>query len=238
MMQLWEKDMVRFMRDASEYSTYHQELAKRLSPYLNKEMHICDAGCGLGYLSLALAPYVGSVTGVERHSDASAVMAENARRLGITNVIPSCGPIETTAPETPYDAMVFCFFGSIEEILAISKAQCRGRVFIITRNYATHRFSVGEHKTGSYGRRSSREMLEKLGIPFEETTMSLEFGQPFRSFEDARRFYETYSKDADKAVITNEFLMDKLVAGEGDFPYYMPHRREVAILTFESKDIP
>ena len=238
MMQLWEKDMVRFMRDASEYSTYHQELAKRLSPYLNKEMHICDAGCGLGYLSLALAPYVGSVTGVERHSDASAVMAENARRLGISNVLPRCGPIETTAPETPYDAMVFCFFGSIEEILAISRAQCRGQVFIITRNYTTHRFSVGEHKTGSYGRRTSREMLEKLGIPFEETTMSLEFGQPFRSFEDARRFYETYSKDADKAVITDEFLMDKLVAGEGDFPYYMPHRREVAILTFESNDIP
>ena len=81
MMQLWEKDMVRFMRDASEYSTYHQELAKRLSPYLNKEMHICDAGCGLGYLSLALAPYVGSVTGVERHSDASAVMAEKSGSL-------------------------------------------------------------------------------------------------------------------------------------------------------------
>ena len=229
MMQLWEKDMVRFMRDASEYSTYNQELAKRLSPYINKEMHICDAGCGLGYLSLALAPYVGTVTGVERHPDASAVLAENAQRLGLDNVIPRCGPIETTLPETPYDAMVFCFFGGIEEILRISKAQCRGRVFIIT---------VGEHKTGSYGRRTSHDMLEKLAIPFEETVLSLEFGQPFRTFADARRFYETYSKDADKTVITDEFLMDKLVAGEGEFSYYMPHRRELAILTFESKDIP
>ena len=238
MMQLWEKDMVRFMRDASEYSTYNQELVKRISPYLNKNMHVCDAGCGLGYLSLALAPHVASVTGVERHPDASAVLAENSRRLGLDNVIPRCGPIETTLPETPYDAMVFCFFGGIDEILTISRAQCRGRVIIITRNYTNHRFSVGEHKTGSYGRRTSREALEKLGIPFEETTLSLEFGQPFRSFEDARRFYETYSKDADKAVITDEFLMDKLVAGEGDFPYYMPHRRELAILTFESKDIP
>ena len=238
MMQLWEKDMVRFMRDASEYSTYNQELVKRISPYLNKNMHVCDAGCGLGYLSLALAPHVASVTGVERHPDASAVLAENSRRLGLDNVIPRCGPIETTLPETPYDAMVFCFFGGIDEILTISRAQCRGRVIIITRNYTNHRFSVGEHKTGSYGRRTSHEALEKLGIPFEETTLSLEFGQPFRSFEDARRFYETYSKDADKAVITDEFLMDKLVAGEGDFPYYMPHRRELAILTFESKDIP
>ena len=238
MMQSWEKDMVRFMRDASEYSTYHQELVKLLSPYLNKEMHICDAGCGLGYLSLALAPHVASVTGVERHPDASAVLAENSCRLGLNNVIARCGPIETTLPETPYDAMVFCFFGGIEEILAISKQQCRGRVIIITRNYTNHRFSVGEHKTGSYGRRTSREALEKLGIPFEETTLSLEFGQPFRSFEDARRFFETYSMDDDKTLITDEFLMDRLVAGEGDFPYYMPYRREAAILTFESKDIP
>ena len=238
MIQLWEKDMVRFMRDASEYSTYNQELVKRLSPYLNRNMHICDAGCGLGYLSLELAPHVASVTGVERHPDASAVLAENSRRLGFDNVIARCGPIETTPPETPYDAMVFCFFGGIDEILTVSKQQCRGKVMIITRNYTNHRFSVGEHKTGSYGRRTSRETLEKLGIPFEESTLSLEFGQPFRSFEDARRFYETYSKDNDKAVITDEFLKEKLVAGEGDFPYYMPHRREVAILIFDSKDIP
>ena len=238
MMQRWEKDMVRFMRDASAYGTYHQELANRLSPYLNKKMHICDAGCGLGDLSVALAPYVASVTGVECHPDASAVLAENSRRLGLENVIPRCGPIETTQPETPYDAMVFCFFGGIDEILTISKEQCRGKVFIITRNYTNHRFSVGEHKTGDYGLHSSREVLEKLGISFEETRLSLEFGQPFRSFEDARRFYETYSMDANKALITDKFLMDRLVRGEGDFPYYMPHRREVAILIFESKDIP
>ena len=238
MMQLWEKDMVRFMRDASEYGTYNQEIVKRISPYLNKEMHICDAGCGLGYLSLELAPHVASVTGVERHPDASAVLAENSRRLGLDNVIPRCGPIETTGPDTPYDAMVFCFFGGIGEILAIAKEQCRGRVFIVTRNYTTHRFSVGAHKTGSYGRLTSHETLEKLGIPFEETTLSLEFGQPFRSFGDARRFFETYSVDADKNVITDEFLLEKLVPGEGDFPYYMPHRRELAILSFDANDIP
>ena len=239
MMQLWEKDMVRFMRDASEYGTYNQEIVKRLLPYLNKEMHICDAGCGLGYLSLALAPHVAAVTGVERHPDASAVLAENSRRLGLENVTARCGPIEATVPERPYDAMVFCFFGGIDEILAISKAQCRGRVFIVTRNYTTHRFSVGEHRTGSYGRRTSHDTLEKLGVPFEETTLSLEFGQPFRTFEDARRFYETYSVDADKTVITDAFLREKLVRLEdGDFEWYMPHRRELAILTFEAKDIP
>ena len=238
MLELWGADMIRFMRDASEYGSYNQELARRLSPYINKEMHICDAGCGLGYLSLAMAPHAGKVTGVERHPAAAAVLAENSQRLGLANVVSRCGPIAEVIPEEPYDAMVFCFFGGIDEILEISKQQCRGRVFVITRNYVSHRFSVGDHRTGSYGRVSTKETLEKLCIPFEERTMSLEFGQPFRSFEDARRFYETYSKDADKAVITDAFLMEKLVAGEGDFPYYMPHRRELAILTFESNDIP
>ena len=239
MMQLWEKDMVRFMKDASEYGSYNQELAKRIAPYINKETHVCDAGCGLGYLSLALAPYAGKVTGVERHPDAAGVLAENSRRLGLDNVVSRCGAIQEVRPETPYDAMVFCFFGGIDEILEVSKEQCRGRVFIITRNYTTHRFSVGEHSTGTYGRRTSHDRLEKLGIPFEETTLNLEFGQPFRCFEDARRFYETYSKDADKAVITDEFLREKLVVPEdGQYPYYMPHRRELAILTFEAKDIP
>ena len=238
MLELWGADMIRFMRDASEHGSYHQALARRLSPYINKEMNVCDAGCGLGYLSLALVPYAGMVTGVERHPAAAAVLAENIQRLGLDNVVSRCGPIGEVIPKEPYDAMVFCFFGGIEEILEVSKVQCRGRVFVITRNYTSHRFSVGDHKTGSYGRASTKETLEKLGIPYEESTMSLEFGQPFRSFEDARRFFETYSKDADKTVITDEFLMEKLVAGEGDFPYYMPHRREVAILTFESKDIP
>lgn len=238
-MQLWEKDMVRFMRDASEYGTYNRALAELLAPQLDKNTHICDAGCGLGYLSLALAPYAGHVTGVERHPDAAAVLVENCRRLGITNVTSRCGPIEDLCPAEPYDAMVFCFFGGIDEILRVAKRQCRGRVFIITRNYTTHRFSVGSHSTGSYGYRSSHDTLTAQGIPFTETTMELEFGQPFRSFEDARRFYETYSVDHDKAVITDDFLREKLVTNvSAEFPYYMPHRRRLAVLTFETKDIP
>ena len=239
MMQLWRKEMVRFMRDASEYGDYNQVLAKMLASKLDEHTHICDAGCGLGYLSLALAPYVGRVTGVERNPDAAAVLVENCEKLGLTNVVSRCGPIEDLCPEEPYDAMVFCFFGGIDEILTLAKQQCRGKVFIITRNYTTHRFSVGSHKTGTYGYRTSHDTLTALGIPFTESTMELEFGQPFRSFEDARHFYETYSKDADKAVITDEFLRDKLVENrEGKFPYYMPHRRSLALLTFETKDIP
>ena len=238
-MHLWYKDMVRFMRDASEYGTYNQELAKMLAPALTKDMHICDAGCGLGYLSLALAPYAGYITSVEKNPDALAVLKENCRDLGIINVTPRCGTVQEAMPQKKYDAMVFCFFGGIHEILETAKRQCSGTVFIITRAYTTHRFSVGSHPTGSYGYLSSREVLTDLGMPFEESVYDLEFGQPFRSMEDARRFFEVYSQDEDKSDITDEFLRGKVVeTGREDFPLHMPHWRKLAILKFETSDIP
>ena len=237
-MQLWYEDMVRFMRDASEYGTYNQELADMLAPYLTKEMHICDAGCGLGYLSLALAPYAGRVTAVEKNPDALAVLEENCRNLGIANIEPRCGVIQEVLPERKYDAMVFCFFGRIQEILEIAGRQCSGTVFIITRTYTTHRFSVGSHPNGSRGYWGTREALTGLGVPFEERIFDLEFGQPFRSLEDARRFFEIYSLDEDKSAIDDEFLRSKVVdTGRADFPLYMPHLRNLAILKFDATDI-
>lgn len=239
MMQLWYEDMIRFMRDASEYGTYNQELAKLLAPELTRDMYICDAGCGLGYLSLALAPYVGKITSVEKNPDALKVLAENCRAGNIRNIEPRCGTIQECQPEKKYDAMVFCFFGRGHEILEVTKKQCEGTVYIITRTYTSHRFSVGEHPTGSYGYRGSQALLQELKIPYEEKTLALEFGQPFRSLEDARRFYEIYSKDEDKSVITDAFLHSKLkITGDAAFPYYMPHLRNLAILKFRAADIP
>ena len=239
MMQLWYEDMVRFMRDASEYGTYNQELARMLAPNLGKHLRICDAGCGLGYLSLALSPYVGQVTSVEKNPDAVAVLKENCRQRGITNITPRCGTMQEVIPEQPYDAMVFCFFGGIHEILHTAKHQCHGTVFIITRTYTSHRFSVGNHPTGSYGYRGSCDVLTQLGVPFEENKFVLEFGQPFRTFADARTFFEVYSHDEDKSAITDAFLQSKLVeTGREDFPLYMPHLRNLAILKFHTSDIP
>lgn len=52
----WNKDMIRFLQDASEFCDYHGNLAARIMQEL-PDGDICDAGCGLGYLSLALSPY-------------------------------------------------------------------------------------------------------------------------------------------------------------------------------------
>ena len=234
MMYQWTPEMVRYMGDASAHSDYHARLAALMAPWLTKDMHICDAGCGLGDLAAALTPYAGHVTAVDRNENALAALREK----NLPGVTALCGDIAALTPQRPYDAMVFCFFGGIEEILDIAPKQCRGDVFIISRNYTAHRFSVGDHPTGSYGFPRARAVLEERRIPYEARELELEFGQPFRSRDDARRFFELYSRDGDNSLITDAFLDGKLEpCGWEGFPLYMPHRRRLGFIHFKTEEI-
>lgn len=238
-LELWEQDMIEFMGRASEYGDYNRRLTEKMLPWLHGDTHICDAGSGLGYLSLALSPHVGRVTAVERHAGAAAVLTENCIRFGISNVVSRCGAIAAVPQETPYDAMVFCFFGSIQEILTLAKAQCRGDVFVFTRNYDTHRFSAGTHPTGYEGYPQFTAALCELGIPAHSETFTLEFGQPFRDLQEAHRFFLLYSKDPNKSVLTPSFIQSQLTqTGRADFPLYLPHQKRIGFLHFSAKDIP
>ena len=110
----WNEEMVRFMRTASEYGDYHRRLVQRMRPALHSADHICDAGCGLGYLSLALAPYVRRVTAADRSEAALDVLRQNCATRGIRNIDILSGELQPVPLAAPYDAMVFCFFGRME----------------------------------------------------------------------------------------------------------------------------
>lgn len=239
MMYRWEEDMICFMQDASEYNNYNQELAEKIRPYLKKDARVCDAGCGLGYLSIALSEFAEQVTAVDININAINVLKRNCERKNISNINALCDDIEKAIPQQPYDDMVFCFFKNIKEILNIAKKQCNGTIFAIMRNYNNHRFSVGSYKCSSESYEYAVEYLESKGIPFVKQTLELELGQPFRCFADAKRFYKLYSRDDDKNVITDEFLSEKLQKTERtDFPFYLPHKRKLGCLWIETKNIP
>ena len=140
----WNEEKLRFMEDAAAWGDFHARLAAALAPYLPGDGHICDAGCGTGHLSLALSPYVRQVTAVDVSGEALGLLAENCRKRHMTNIVIHRGDIAQLLPEEPYDAMVFCFFGHIKEILAISAAQCRGTVLAVMRSDAAHRFSAAQ----------------------------------------------------------------------------------------------
>ena len=235
----WAPDMIRFMTDASAYGDYHRRLAEMILPRFKGAGHVCDAGCGLGDLSLAMAGAIPRITAVDIKPQAVAVLREHCSARRISNVCALEGDIRQLPPEVPYDGMVFCFFGKSEEILEIARQQCRGTIIVIKKNYSVHRFSVGSYPTGPDGYTHMLSLLDSLHIPHENRTASLEFGQPFRCEADIRGFFHCYSRDEDPSVLTDEFLRSQVVrTGREDFPLYMPHQRRIGLISFRTGDIP
>ena len=131
-MFIWNDEMIWFMEDAAGYGDYHKRLAKMVHGYIPEAERICDAGCGLGFLSLELSQYYSDITAVDLSPKAISVLEKNIEERGIGNIRPFSGDIHQMIPQKPYDSMVFCFFGQLEEILKIARQQCKDSVITVS----------------------------------------------------------------------------------------------------------
>lgn len=229
----WSADTVRFMADACRRTDFHEKLTALLLPYLKPTDHICDAGCGLGYLSLALSPHAAHITAAERDAAALAVLRQELDARGITNVTPLCTDILAYTPAEKFDAMVFCFFGSMEEILAAALRQCRGTVLAVVRDDVCHRFSGAPRAPGRHSFDAACGVLKARGVPYTARRAALDFPQPFRTLEDARTFLTLYGGGAP----AEDDLRAKLIStGDPDFPWQLPGVRRFGIIAFTMKE--
>lgn len=231
---IWQPEMIRFMRDASEYGDYYQQLAQVLLPELQGCDSVCDAGCGLGYLSLVLSKYIKQVTAVDRSAEALAVLRQNCATYGIDNVHVRCADMSLVNFAQPFDAAVFCMYGQLEEIIRISGRICSKKVLIVKRDEPYHRFSKGRIKKDE-GKEALLMQMYRTGLIQKELSICLPFHQPFRSLEDARSFLKLYSQDQDAPAFTDEYLLERLVkTGNERYPYEMPGMRRMTLLTLEA----
>lgn len=236
----WDSRMIQFMKDAMEENdTYFKSLAGKVSEYLPADVHVCDAGCGLGYLSIELSRYCSNVTAVDIAPQALFELRNKLNHINCNNIGIVEGDIRVNPPGIPYDAMVFCLFSSLEDALKIAKEQCSGTTVMIKRNWNNHLFSISQKALERHTLQESLEHLEMLGIPYKSETFVLEMGQPFRSITDAIEFFQIYSKDDSPGEIKAEDIADRLVCRESDrFPYYLPALRQLGMIVVETSDIP
>ena len=231
MMQRWGADAIRFMTDASEYGEYYSQLTAELLPYLHRDGHVCDAGCGLGYLAQEMSKYCAQVTAIDRSEAATQALLN--RRLP-QNMRVLCEDIFTIHEQ--FDAMVFCYFGRTDEILSLAKKLCKGNVLIVKRDCAEHKFSIGKVEHRRHTVEDTIQALEDLNVPYVQKQISLEMGQPFRNIDDAMTFFRLYNK-SDREVELQEVENRLTRTDDPKFPLYLPSQRKMELIVFSASDL-
>ena len=232
----WTPEMVAYMEAAAERSDFYEQIARTAAEAVPAGGVICDAGCGLGFSSLALAPYFRKVVAVDHAAGALAVLRGK-------NTYPNLeileGDLFALPPETPYDAMLFCFFGTAEEILRCARQQCRGRIVVVKPAWTHHRFSREQIPDRRHDGALLEQRLTDLGIAHDRRELALRLDQPLKSVEDGLRFFQLYSQDSDPACLTEDFVRTRLEPQDDpEYPYRLPVDRRVTVLSFDTKDIP
>ena len=218
----WDEERIAFFRDAAENSTCFCALADRIAPSLRKTDRVLDAGCGLGYLAEELLPYCRNITAADR--DAQAIQTLRSR---ICN--PALQPLETDVFEmdlSAFDVIVCCRFGSVQEDLELFRNSGARILVMIKRNERQHRISdsVSLHERTAA---EAIETLEESGLRFTTEQVTLPFDQPFRSEQDAMRFFQLYSDGTD---LTKQ--RDRLrETGDCTFPLCLPVTDSLTILS-------
>lgn len=234
---IWTEESAAWLFRAYRHGQAAKMLCDRIAPGLKENARVCDAGCGVGALSLELAQRGFRVTALDV-SPVALNQLQSCEDAALAHIDVLCTDAHTHTPPTPYDAMVFSFFGGMKECLNMARRCCAGDVFYISRDYDMHRFSVGIHPVRYSGYRQAREMLDCLRIPYEAAEFALDMGQPFADLDEARRFYLLYSRD-NPGLITDEFLKSRLVIQKDPaYPLYLPHMRKAGMLRFSAEDIP
>ncbi len=238
-MFLWSEEQIRFLRDASEAVPFNDTLAARIAPLIPQGARVCDAGCGLGYLSLALAPYCARVTAVDRAPEALAVLRENALARKISNIELCEGDAFALPAEMRFALMTFCFFGGVEETLACVKRHCTGKAVLFKKNWTTHRFTLRSVALEKFTFETTCRALDALNVPYESVSFPLEMGQPFRSLADAAAFFRLHSREMRPGPITEADIASRLTRTDSsEFPYYLPSNRPVGMITVDAGAIP
>ena len=238
-MYRWTPDSIRFRIDAAEQVRYDDAIVAQIVPQLSADAHICDAGCGLGYTSLALARHCARVTAIDTRKEALSILRTNCFKDNITNIDVIEGDLFSMHPAQAYDAMLFCFFGRLEETLRVAKEQCSGTIFMVKKNWQTHRFTPGEVPLERFTFQQTLQELDALEIPYRAETVLLEMGQPFRSLQDAALFFETYRHEGDDTALSQERLKSLLLSKDSSaFPYFLPAKQTLGFIKVVVSDIP
>jgi hypothetical protein len=215
------------MRDAANNSGYYAAIAERIAAYLPPSSWVFDAGGGLGDLAIWLSYHLRHVTVIERDPKAVAVFRERCPQ----NVTALLGDVFSYVPDKLFDALALCFFGKPKEILQLSRELTRGKTFVVQSTESKRGFSPDGTGRRSITIYDMEEELKKQGVAYSLEVFEAEHGQPFRSAEDAARFFTFYSDTPYSVQQARAYLTE---TGDDALPLYYAQKRSLGMIVFDA----
>lgn len=228
----WSPQSIAWFRDASNYTAFHKKLAQHIANRLSKEDTICDFGCGLGRLDLALSPYVSSITAVDIEPKVVDALAQDIETFGISNIHPLCR--DSASVDQQFDVGIMSFFGKSGHDMLCYRKRCRKKLIrIVNAKSRSHLYPQSYRKTEKDTIPIVKNELTSKGIPFECIDVSIEFGQPFRSQTSAEDFILNHAPEASIQEVQDFLAEHATMTGREDFPIYLPNQKQLGIFVIE-----
>ena len=234
----WNEKSILWYQNAANYGSYHEQLAKHLLPHMNSKSRVCDLGCGVGYLTKELAPFVKEITGCDSNPKAIEFLQQQIEEHHLDNVEAMLADVEQIAPPTvPYDAIILCLFGGLRTCYDQVSQWTDKKIIYISSIKEKHAFYAGYKKNSGETAEETRDFLIGRGLKFHVETMKLPFGQPLKSMEEAIDFVRHYDKTSTRQEIY-DYLNEKLIIKQEDetYPFYLPNEKKLAMFVIERNE--
>ncbi|AFA48251.1 methyltransferase domain-containing protein [Acetobacterium woodii] len=225
----WNSKTIKWYQDANKHSGFFKKIADLITPGLAGCSTFCDMGCGLGLVDLELSKKIEQITCVDINKEAIRELEKNIKQQKIKNIqtrLISCDNIHDN-----WDVIYLSFFSSnqIEKFLP----SCQKLFAIVDKKNENKPYL---EKYRAFHRNTYDKVEQQLNekkIPYSVTEVSLEFGQPLVSVEDARNYIQTNYADVSDTDL-NQFLAHHLIKTKNkDYPYYIKKNKAIGI--FEVK---
>lgn len=206
---------------------------------MNRECRVFDLGCGAGFLSLALAPFVQSVTAVDVNSKAVGYLRQNCREQKLTNVACQVADWHLWKPEQLADVVFLCYcdglISQMEKIRALTKGYIVAVLPVQKNNFHLEEFyPLPNQWSDRETIPKVKDFLENLQAPFQFIPLLCEFGQPFSHMEEYEEFLSFYYKIPREAIppaYTAKYLR------RSDQGYYLSNYKESGIVIIKKDDL-
>lgn len=226
----WNEDTIRWYINAEKHTGFYKKLAEEIHPMIKGYKTLCDLGCGAALFDFAIEPAIESIDCVDINETALSSAEDRARKLELYNIHTRLADCDTLTGK--WDVVFMSFFGSRE--LDRYLPLCKKLIAVVATGSDTELFPRRGRNISRNTVENTVKYLDSIGIGYNLTHRTYEFGQPFTSREDAELFVQTYAPYT-AAVEAGAFLEARLVkTGNQEFPLYIPRAKSIGIFELNS----